>query len=194
MMSTKKTEPKSRSQRNARLLTNPTFLGSSIFTQMWKGHGLETEDILNELAKINEKIIINGSIQYLESLLLNQVHLLNAMFVQLSTIGMKSNYLKNTSIYVQLGLNAQKQARATIATIANLKNPQQSPTFIKQQNNAVNQQVNNGNPETQIPENSKKIPANELLSEVSHETLDTRSKSATSTDDSALEAVVESRC
>ncbi|MGH8646968.1 MAG: hypothetical protein ACREX4_21935 [Gammaproteobacteria bacterium] len=43
---------------------------------------------------------------------------------------------------MQLALKAQNQCRQTLAALAEIKNPRRT-TFIGQQNNATNQQVNN---------------------------------------------------
>jgi hypothetical protein len=93
--------------------------------------------------------------------------------------------MKNAAIIADIALRAQNQSRKTLAVLAEIKNPRRT-TFIKQQNNAVNQQVNNA-----IKSKSEKIKkvANELLELKDEQRLDTRAAASSITDDSQVEAV-----
>lgn len=87
----------------------------------------------------------------------------------------------------RLALKAQEQQRKTLATLAEIRNPKRV-AFVKQLNQAVNQQVNNS------PDGGKtgKIPnftTPELLEVIPGEQLDTRAQSPASGLDSRLEAV-----
>ena len=84
----------------------------------------------------------------------------------------KSEYLNQTETYSRIALKAQNQCRQTLATLIEMKNPRRT-MFVKQQYNAVNQQVNHGQPESQS-ENSKNSekPANKLLEVEACERLD----------------------
>ncbi len=84
----------------------------------------------------------------------------------------KSDTIPQVQAYSDIALKAQNQSRKTLTVITELKNPKQT-MFVKQQNLAVNQQINN---DTQS-KNFKKIenPTNELLLDAKpHETLELR--------------------
>lgn len=115
--------------------------------------------------------VIDGNTREIEMMLMTQAQTLNALFhrilAQIANIQMVNQF----NAFADISLRAQNQSRKTLAVLAELKNPRRA-TFIKQQNNAVNQQVNN----TPIPEdfkNTEKL-ANELVSEVAHEKMDIR--------------------
>lgn len=82
----------------------------------------------------------------------------------------KTESMEQFRAYNDLAIKANGACRKTVSAIAHIKNPTPT-TFIKQQNNAVNQQINNAI-------GSEKINncANELLSieEKTDETLNTR--------------------
>jgi hypothetical protein len=61
--------------------------------------------------------------------------------------------LEQIQVYGHLALKAQNQCRATLATLADIKNPQ-AVAFIK--NTATNQQVNIGEPNYHVNELSGK--------------------------------------
>jgi hypothetical protein len=87
--------------------------------------------------------------------------------------------------YMRLALRAQSQCRATLETLAVVKNPP-SVAFVEQANiaNGGPQQVNNG----LACARANEIPQNELL-EASSERLDTRAAGATIRVDPKLEAL-----
>src|SRR3546814_4081215 len=60
-------------------------------------------------------------------------------------------HLPATEQYMRLALKAQSQARTTIETLAEVKNPK-AVAFVKQANIANNQQVNNGDSAEVVPE------------------------------------------
>ena len=93
-------------------------------------------------------------------------------------------YIPNTQIYFDIAMKAQKQCRQTLSALVDIKHPRRA-TFVKQQNNAINQQINNGSD----PENFQEKPANELLTEVQYEIVDTRRTLKTSRVDKELAAV-----
>lgn len=75
-------------------------------------------------------------------------------------------------VYARLALKAQNQQRQTLRTLAEIRNPRRA-TFIKQQNQAVNQQVLN----SPIAAETGKIldlPATEVLAGPDHERVDFR--------------------
>jgi len=95
-------------------------------------------------------------------------------------------------IYMRLALKAQSQCRATLETLAAIKNP--TPvTFVKQANVAHGpQQVNNG-PPSEPPSRARESenPPNELLEHTHGERLDFGTPKAAVGADSALATVGE---
>src|SRR3546814_10396254 len=74
-------------------------------------------------------------------------------------------HLPATEQYMRLALKAQSQARTTIETLAEVKNPK-AVAFMKQANIANNQQVNNGDSAEVVPETragTKERPHTKLL-------------------------------
>jgi hypothetical protein len=96
------------------------------------------------------------------------------------------HYPETAERYMKLALRAQGQCRATLETLALIKNPQ---PYVRQQNVAVNQQVNNGAQPPRAEENPKST--NELLTDRrgEYETLDAGGTAATGGTDKELEAV-----
>jgi len=172
---------------------------TSIFSKLTHGDaglkGLDGETILNELSKQNEKIK-NGDLTCVQEMLLDQAHTLQA----LNTLCMMKlrdvEYIEQMEAYSRIALKAQNQSRQTLATLIELKNPRRA-TFIKQQNNAVNQQINNAEPanvgteETQENRKNSGNPANELFEADNHEQLDTRAQSKAGGANQELETVGE---
>jgi hypothetical protein len=94
--------------------------------------------------------------------------------------------MNNMETFLRLALKAQSQCRATLETLAAIKNP--PVVFAKQANiSSGHQQVNNVVPATHAEENKK---PNELLEVNNGRTiLDTGTTQATSTEDKAMAAL-----
>ena len=88
----------------------------------------------------------------------------------------------------KIALRAQNQCQRTLKTLLEYKNPKRT-TFIKQQNNATNQQINEG----ELKEISEKEinPANKLLEENHEARLDTGKTKEAVTVNSEVETVGE---
>jgi len=107
-----------------------------------------------------------------EAMLLGQAHALQAIFMSLSRRAVKQEYLKQYETYLRLALKAQGQCRATLDTLAAIKNP--PVVFAKQANIAHGpQQVNNGTPPTPRARAENTIEQSELLEVQNGERLDT---------------------
>lgn len=136
-----------------------------------------------------------GNMNRPEAILLTQAQTLDVIFNALAqragaNVGKQ---MDTAEIYLRMALKAQSQCRATLETLAEIKAPK-SMQFIKQQNVANQQQVNNGgitNGAT-APAHEKNITpnqSNELL-EASHgERMDTRAAGAAGSIDSQLATV-----
>lgn len=86
-----------------------------------------------------------GDMQGVEGMLVAQSLALNAIFCEMA--GRAARQITaagpNAEAYLRMALKAQNQCRATLETLAEVKNPRQA-TFVRQQNIANQQQVNNG--------------------------------------------------
>lgn len=131
-----------------------------------------------------------GSMSGCEAMLMGQAVALQSMFMSLSRRAAAQDYLKQYETYLRLALKAQSQCRATLETLAAIKNP---PVVFARQANIANgpQQVNNGTAPLTIPRAEEGQSAPNKLLEAGHEQpMDTRAPSAPIGDDPAMAAVV----
>ena len=97
------------------------------------------EDLHTKVATVQD-----GSMKPLESMLYSQAIALQTIFTNLSRRSAinAGEYINASETYMKLALKAQAQCRATLETLAEIKNPM---PYIKQANIANGpQQVNNG--------------------------------------------------
>ena len=128
-------------------------------------------DLTESVGVMAEKVRAarTGDLAGLEATLVAQAVALDAIFNEMArrAAANMGEYLNATEVYLRLGLKAQAQCRATLQTLAEIKNPQ-PVAFVRQANIANGpQQVNNG----RVPSARAGIPAdpsNELLG-LSHE-------------------------
>ena len=129
-----------------------------------------------------------------EFMLISQAHALQSIFL---SMGVKAaantgSHLAATEVYMRMALKAQAQCRATLETLAEIKNPR-AVAFVKQANiSHGHQQVNNRLPAGELPshENSS-IQTNELLEAQHGNFLDTRTTSEAISRGSSMETVGE---
>ena len=134
-----------------------------------------------------------GDLARAEALLTAQAHTLDALFNNLArraAVNM-GEYMIATETYLRLALKAQGQCRATLETLAAIKNPQ-PVAFVRQANIAHGpQQVNNGPAQPGEPSRAAKTEnqQNKLLEAENGERLDLKTAGAASEADSSLETV-----
>ena len=130
----------------------------------------------------------SGDVSAAETMLFAQAMALDAMYSELARRAClhMGEHLPFMEAYLRLAFKAQSQCRATLETLAEIKNPRQPATFVKQQNLAHNQQVNNTLHAG--AENSEKT-TNELLEASLDTRMDTGTQSQTSGSNPALETV-----
>ncbi len=101
-------------------------------------------DLTACLAQLNGAVerVHRGDLRDSEALLTAQSVTLNALFVHLANLAAKTEYVDKFDKYLLLSLKAQGQCRATLETLAEIKNP---PTLFAKQANVAHgpQQVNN---------------------------------------------------
>lgn len=147
-------------------------LQSAIVVEGYSKNLIGELDIADLYEAIKDKgdTLRSGNLTAVEMMLFNQAQALQGIFTSMARRAAMNagEYLGATDTYLRLALKAQAQCRATLETLAEIKNPQ--PTaFIRQQNIAANQQVNNGaatNARAHAEESGN--PTNELFG-VTHE-------------------------
>lgn len=142
----KRDTDESEAQALARLALSPAFQACattrSYLTRM-TGE-LDVNALQDEVIR-QGAMVKAGSLLPAEVMLFDQALSLQAIFTSFADRAAMNagQYIAASETYLRLALKAQAQCRATLETLANIKNPQ--PTaFIRQQNIAANQQVNNG--------------------------------------------------
>jgi hypothetical protein len=122
-----------------------------------------------------------------EAILAAQAVTLNAMFTQLAFHSSKMTIVDQIDRFTRLALKAQGQCRATIETLALVKNP---PTVFARQANIAHgpQQVNNGTPVPPSRAGNQETEPIKLL-EAPGERLDLGTSGTSGTSDQALAAV-----
>lgn len=173
----------------ARNVIAPTVRGA-VTTQAFSAAFGEFDlaSLIEVLAEQNGKVR-NGSMSRAESLLMTQAQTLDAIFNELArrAAGNMGEYMNAMDRYLRLALKAQSQCRATLETLAAIKNP---PVIYAKQANIANgpQQVNNGTSPARVGEKSA-IEPNELLEHHHEQRLDTGTKGAAIGADQELETV-----
>ncbi|MCB1808492.1 MAG: hypothetical protein KDJ99_26070 [Candidatus Competibacteraceae bacterium] len=152
--------------------------------------GLHLLTLTGELAN-DRQDIAKGDLSALEDVLFAQVKTLDAVFHRYLKRMDSTEFLNQAEAYARIALKAQHQTRQTVATLAELKHPRRA-TFIKQQNNAVNQQINQSNDQGDNPakksENFSRHE-NKVLEQINGERLEFGTTQATSRADPALATV-----
>ena len=153
-------------------------------------------DLTECLVKLHAAVdrVHRGDLREPEALLTAQAVTLNTMFTHLANLAAKTEYVDRLDRYLRLALKAQGQCRATLETLAEIKNP--TTVFARQANIAHGpQQVNNSavlSPARRdVPRaraGNQKIEQNELL-EAHGERLDGRTKSTSGSGDPPMAAV-----
>lgn len=171
-----------RDEAMANVLLRPS-VQAAITIQQW-GNQSDIGSLMSELS-MQMNIVKSGNMGRPEAMLLAQAHTLDTLFNNLARRAQNQQYLKQFETNLRLAFKAQSQCRATLETLAALKNP---PAIFAKQANISNghQQINNGVPATHTEKTQNK--PNELLVEAQHggETLDTRTTSATIGKDHAM--------
>ena len=156
--------------------------------EQWAKHAFAEVDLCALTEKIREQTdaMHKGDMKDIESMLFAQALTLQATFTALSrrAAANSGQHMGATETYLRMALKAQSQCRATLETLADIKNPRPM-AFVKQANiTSGPQQVNNGSSEANNrvvrARAGNEIPQNELLTDTrgTHgKPVDTRAKS-----------------
>jgi len=173
----------------ARNIVGPTVKGALTTNAFCKVYGeIDLQAMVDELGRQNDKVR-DGDLSRADSLLMTQAHTLDAIFNELARRAAMNmgEYINATDRYLRLALKAQSQCRATLETLAAIKNP---PVIYAKQANISNgpQQVNNGTPQA-VAREEKTIEQNELLEAQHGQRLDTGTTGAAIGADTAMATV-----
>lgn len=140
--------------------------------------------------------VADGGLFHVEMALISQAASLESLYANLIDRALRSQNMAHIEAFFRLGLRAQNQCRATLETLATIKNP--PVVFAKQANFASgHQQVNNGSGNAPAHGKSETVQ-NELMGEArhveamektKHERLDTRTPGMASAVNPPMEAV-----
>jgi hypothetical protein len=150
-------------------------------------YALDADALVSELKK-HEEAVNSGDLSRAEAMLIAQAHALDSLFGTLARAAAVQTCLQRYQTLLQLAFKAQGQCRATLQTLVEVKYPKQTH-FVRQQNVAVNQQVNNGPSVNSRARGTALNPTNELLEVPSSERLEFDAASSPSAPDSPLATV-----
>ena len=175
------TADEARQFKIAQALIRPSTLAANTISTL-RLAGDQTDMVsLTVALREQQALVSKGDLGRAEAMLITQAHTLDALFCKLThraTLNM-GEYLDAAEKYMRLALRAQNQCRATLETLAIIKNPP-NPTFIRQANVAHGpQQVNNAS-NTHARAQETQTRQTELLEHDHGERLDTRAAGATS--------------
>jgi hypothetical protein len=179
------TEQKNGSASLSRMCTQSVMGSALVMDSMFN----DKLDLVTLVKNLNEKVdrVIDGDLRSVEGMLMAQAHTLNVIFNNMMIKTAKTSFVAQVQVLSEIALKAQNQCRQTLSVLAELKNPKRT-MFVKQQNLAINQQVNNKDPST-ISKNSENL-ANELLIEAKqYEALELGKPTETVTVNTQMEAM-----
>lgn len=105
------------------------------------GKILDTPTIMQGF-KDGAKRVTDDDTKEIEQMLYTHAKTMDYVFYDALEKLSKCNMINQIETYANIAFRAQNQSRKTLLALADLKNPHRA-TFIKQQNNAINQQINN---------------------------------------------------
>jgi hypothetical protein len=150
---------------------------------------LDLAELTKQLSR-QAQAVNDGNLARAEAMLMSQASSLEAIFNHLARRAMRDPNIDNMERLLRLGLKAQSQCRATLETLAMVKNPTPT-TFVKQANiSNGHQQINNGavlEPRAEIESQQTKN-----LEHQHGERLDTRAAGAAIGIDPQIETVAAS--
>lgn len=190
----KKSAAREKAKAVSRMTLRPSLNAAAVVEAYTSSIGeQDIEALMDSLTESMEKVW-DGDMKRCEAMLLGQAHALQAIFMNLSRRAVKQEYLKNYETFLRLGLKAQSQCRATLETLAAIKNP--PVTIVRQANIAHGpQQVNNGTMPNSTPAAAQahaeenQNPQTQLLEAQHGEWLDTGTTGTTGRTDQDLAAV-----
>ena len=168
-----------------RVLSSADSMGSMV--KMWGGIDVPslTDVLRDQAAAVNR-----GELNHIEAMLMNQATALQSLYARLTERAMGQDHMPNFEGFMRMALRAQNQCRATLETLAAIKNP--PVVFAKQANinqGNGNQQVNNGTSDPASHAGEIINQQSELLEAQHGERMDTGTAGATIVKNPAMATV-----
>lgn len=140
------TDPEDARRASARYIASPELAAARTISAAEGTQGIsDLLDVPELVATLREqaKAVNGGDLAHAEAMLMNQATALQSLFARLTERGMTAEHLSQFEAFMRIALRAQAQCRATLETVAAIKNP---PIVYARQANIANgpQQVNNG--------------------------------------------------
>ena len=186
-----------RVRKYAALAISPELAAYRVVSGAEKTSGLETNlDVpaLIDLLREQAAEVQGGSLDHAEAMLANQAVALQTLFARLAERAMSSDTVVPFELNMRMALRAQSQCRATLETLAAVKNP---PVVYAKQANVTSgpQQINNGVAsdagEMQAHARETRIAPNRLLEADNGERMDAATTGTASGVDKELATVGE---
>lgn len=177
--------------KHAALVTSPelaAFRAINAVEAKGLGAQIDTPALLEQLRE-QSALVNRGDMKQAEAMLINQATALQSLFARLTERGIGCDHLAGFEANMRMALRAQSQCRATLETLATIKNP---PIIYARQANISNgpQQVNTGMMMPSQAGNYQNKQSKQAGAD--HELLpDTRASQANGRVNPALEAVGE---
>jgi hypothetical protein len=167
--------------------------GSAVVANTFASQNFDVGDLSNAIAVLTEAAdkAKSGDLCELESMLAAQATALNVIFSDMAVRAAVNTggCLAATETYLRLALKAQAQCRATLQTLAEIKNPR-AMAFVKQANIAQGpQQVNNHIGANATRPKISETRSNELLGTPNGKRLEPSAARTSSGTDPGLEAM-----
>jgi hypothetical protein len=180
-------EKAQRAKALAQIAMRPSVNAAAVIAEYGKPFGDQDVNELIDALSVSMGEVNKGDLKRCENMLMGQAYALQSIFMNLSRKANIQEHMKNIDAFLRLALKAQSQCRATLETLAAIKNP--PVIFAKQANiSSGHQQVNNGILPTHAGKN--KFSPNELLEVHDGSTkLDTGTTGATIPENKAMAAV-----
>lgn len=183
-----------KAEANSKMTLLPSVNAAAVIETYGAPMGKQDIGVLMDSLNGSMEQVWGGDMKRCEAMLLGQAHALQSIFMNLSRRAYTQQFMHQFETHLKLALKAQNQCRATLETLASIKNP---PVAIVRQANIAHgpQQVNNGTMSTSTPAHTQahagenKNPQTQLLEAQHGEWLDTGTKGATGRNDQELATV-----
>lgn len=161
----------------------------STIMHIFKNENIDLDTLSEELGT-QLKNTRDGKTSIIENMLMSQAQTLQALFHFAAQRISYCDIVSKVQIYGELAIKSNNACRKTLLAWQHLKNPTNT-TFIKQQNNAHNQQINQDNfvtTQNEDLENPNKKNSNEVLINrgTNHALLDKRGENQTIAIDTSM--------
>jgi hypothetical protein len=183
--------PDQAGERVGALLAAPELAAWRVIAAAEKTSGLgELIDTPGMLAALRAQgaAINAGDMNRIEAMLMGQATALQSLFARLIERGVTQDSLPPYEAHMRLALKAQAQSRATLETLANVRN---GPVIYARQANVAAgapMQVNNGLPQ-RAGARQDQMPPTQVLEPPPHDRVDARTQNGAGQGDPALEAM-----